>query len=237
MATQQPNPNIPAQPVPFAYRLTNLEASLAGTGPVRIVAIGSSTTAGEGNIKPYPERLEAALNGWLATNARFKGRTVEVVKKGVSGQDAIDELARMQADVIDQQPALVIWQVGTNAVWNGWDLYAIADAIDEGLARLGRELPKTDFILMDMQYVPAIVTDDKIGLARRMEALIGIAASRASAQINVFRRFDLERRWHEFEKISFDRLVDPIDDSRLHQSDYCTERMMWALFAQIVGGI
>jgi hypothetical protein len=47
--------------------------------------------------------------------------------------------------------------------------------------------------------------------------------------VNVFKRFELMRRWHEIEKISFDRLVDPSDADRLHHSDWSVTRMAEAL--------
>jgi len=42
---------IPVEPVPFGYGLVRVAQGIARKR-VRIVAIGSSTTAGEGNIKP-----------------------------------------------------------------------------------------------------------------------------------------------------------------------------------------
>jgi hypothetical protein len=47
---------IPVVPMPFEQSLTRFAQSL-NIGRAKIVAIGSSTTHGEGNIKPYPERL------------------------------------------------------------------------------------------------------------------------------------------------------------------------------------
>jgi len=52
---------IPVQPAPFEYGLPHFARSLQGPGPVIIVAVGSSTTAGEGGIAPYPSRLQALL--------------------------------------------------------------------------------------------------------------------------------------------------------------------------------
>ena len=51
---------IPVQPIPFEHGLTHLALAL-DRKQVKIVAIGSSTTAGEGGIAPYPERLLALL--------------------------------------------------------------------------------------------------------------------------------------------------------------------------------
>ncbi|KYK47615.1 hypothetical protein A1D31_29795 [Bradyrhizobium liaoningense] len=40
-------------------------------------------------------------------------------------------------------------------------------------------------------------------------------------------RFELMQGWHEVAKISFDRMVDPGDDPRLHASDWTTDKMSW----------
>ena len=57
----QPNPRIPAHPIKFAHPLKNLAQQLAGLRPVKIVAIGSSSTAGRAPVMPYPSRLEVLL--------------------------------------------------------------------------------------------------------------------------------------------------------------------------------
>jgi lysophospholipase L1-like esterase len=219
MPDQQPNRYIPAHADAFAHRLPNFTKRLVGGGPVKIVALGSSSTAGEGSIVPYPARLEAAMR------AKYGDRVI-VLNRGKSGEEAPKELARMKADVIDEDPALVIWQVGTNAVWQlGHDLDEVAAAIAKGLARLGGK--PIDAVLMDLQCVPAVLTDDKIDATRRMLSLI--AQSAATAEVNLFRRFAMMQKWHEVEKFSFDTLIDPTDPTRLHLSDYSTRRVAFEL--------
>src|SRR5277367_4840181 len=115
--------------VSFRYPLAHLTERLERRQDVKIVAIGSSSTAGEGGILPYPHRLE------LAMRKRFPDRTIEVLNRGVSGQEAPSEFARFEADVIAEAPALVIWQVGTNAVYRNqeFDLDDVARSIAAGL--------------------------------------------------------------------------------------------------------
>ncbi len=221
---------IPVQLDPFDYGLSHFAVSLQGPGPVKVVALGSSTTAGEGGIAPYPSRLQALLTD------RYSAVTIDVINRGIGGQEAPIELDRLQRDVIDQLPSLVIWQVGTNAVWQPADQHppsfeATIGAIREGLRRL-RATGSIDVILMDLQYVPALLTPAKRALADRMVAAIGEVAREAC--VNVFRRFDFMRGWHEIEKISFDRMVDPNDPTRLHDSDWATIRLSQALKDQIV---
>jgi acyl-CoA thioesterase-1 len=47
--------------VRFTYPLKHLTPSLASRRKIKIVAIGSSSTAGADNVIPYPCRLELAL--------------------------------------------------------------------------------------------------------------------------------------------------------------------------------
>src|SRR5437762_2249165 len=68
---------IPAQPIPFRHPMTRLRERLAGAGSVKIAALGSSTTAGEGGIVPYPQRLETFLR--TNDNPKFKGRNFDVL--------------------------------------------------------------------------------------------------------------------------------------------------------------
>ena len=235
MSDQHPNPNIPAQPAALRHPLSNVAKWLNGSGPLKIVAIGSSSTAGEGGIVPYPFRLEMALrdpNNWQAARDKVDGRMIDVINRGKIGDEAPGELKRMDNDVIAEHPALVIWQVGTNAAWKGDDFGAVAAAIDSGLKRLLRTTT-IDVVLMDLQYAPAVLTKDKIEAARSMVSLISRAAD-ANPPVNVFRRFELMSRWHSDEKISFDRMIDPTDSDRLHMSDWAAQRIAQALCEVIV---
>ena len=105
---------IPVVPIPFEHGLTYFAQSLT-RGQAKIVAIGSSTTAGDGQIKAYPERVLAFLQ------VDFPKAGITMVNKGTSGPEAPIELLRFPTDVIAENPNLVIWQVGTNAVWQSPD--------------------------------------------------------------------------------------------------------------------
>jgi hypothetical protein len=225
---------IPVVPIPFERGLTHFARSLTA-GQARIVAIGSSTTAGEGNIKAYPERLLSFLE------AEYPNAGITMVNKGIGGQEAPIELQRFGTDVIAEKPDLVIWQVGTNAVWQGPDQNPPPPSFDEttgairdGLVRL-RDETQADVILMDLQYVPAVLTPARKDKAVAMvEAISELARD---AGVNVFRRFAFMKGLYEVEQVSFDRMVDPTDTSRLHDSDWATERVAWAVKLAIVGGV
>jgi hypothetical protein len=227
-------PEIPVVPIPFEHGLTRFAQSLIRGRP-KIVAIGSSTTAGEGNIKAYPERLLSFLQG------EYPNTVITMVNQGIGGQEAPNELLRFDTDVIAEKPDLVIWQVGTNAVWQRADQKPPPSSFDEttrairdGLVML-RDETRADVILMDLQYVPAVLTPANEKKAIAMVKAIGELAR--DAGVNVFRRFAFMQGLHEIEKVSFDRMVDPGDDNRLHDSDWATERVAWAVKLAIVGGV
>ena len=227
-------PEIPVQPIPFAYGLPHFAQSLI-RGKAKIVAIGSSTTAGEGGIQAYPERLLSLLQ------IDYSNARITVVNEGIGGTEAPSELQRFDADVIAAKPDLVIWQVGTNAVWQSPSerppppsFEDTTRAIRDGLEKLRKET-QADVILMDLQYVPAVLTPAKKHKAIAMvEAITELARE---AGVNVFRRFAFMEGLHKVERVSFDRLVDPNDDNRLHDSDWATGRVTWALKLAIVDGV
>jgi hypothetical protein len=135
----------------------------------------------------------------------------------------------------------VIWQVGTNAVWQSPDTKPPPSTFDEttaairnGLAKLGKET-HADVILMDLQYVPAVLTPAIEGKATAMVKAISDLAQEAG--VNVFRRFAFMKGLHEVERASFDRIVDPGDNTRLHGSEWVTDRVTRALSDAILDGI
>jgi hypothetical protein len=211
---------IPADLIRFDRPLFHLAKQLEGAGPINIVAIGSSSTAGEGiTIAPYPGRLETALR------LRFPGRTINVINKGQGGQEAPEEFKRFEEDVIAQAPVLTIWQVGTNAIFHdGYDLDDVAPVIDAGLKRLSGLA--MDVVLMDLQYAPAILLPGKIAGTQSMVKLIAESAKKAS--VNVFRRFALMRHWNRDRNIPFEQMINNDDGLNLHQSEWCTNCVVQA---------
>jgi lysophospholipase L1-like esterase len=218
-------PLIPVKPAPLGYDLPNFAAAIAASGKVRIVALGSSTMSGEGGIAAFPYRLEAVLRD------NYDNRRIDVVNRGIGGEEAPKELERLQRDVLDEQPSLLIWQMGTNSVWQKKEDHPPSHeqtiaALREGINRI-RDKGSIDIILMDPQCVPAMLTDAVRDATDRMVA--AIAEVSGLQGVNLFRRFDLMKGWHDVEKISFDRMVDPGDPDRLHDSDWVTRRLTAAL--------
>jgi acyl-CoA thioesterase I len=218
----------------FEFGLPNFAESLKRRRKTKVVAIGSSSTAGEptqsGEVKivPFPHRLELALR------KRSYGRMIDVLNRGIGGQEAPEELSRFQSDVIAEAPALVIWQVGTNAVYRDVDYNPldVSAALAAGLDWLAAR--PVDVVLMDLQYTTAIV--EKLDLAEKMVARIAAAA--AQANVNLFRRFDLMVQWVKDGATVAD-MTDPEDPlrPRLHMSEWATSCVTRALDGAIAGAL
>jgi hypothetical protein len=174
------------------------------------------------NIVPFPYRLELALRRWSY------GRMIDVLNRGIGGQEAPEELSRFESDVIAEAPALVIWQVGTNAVYRKLDYNPddVENAIAAGLDWLAG-LPM-DVVLMDLQYTRAIVGPDKLGFSKDMVSRI--AATAEKARVNVFPRFALMQSW--LDKVPLEELD---DGGQLHTSEWATACVTQALVGSIVG--
>ncbi len=188
---------VPSCAVPPA--LSAIGASLDRTAtridqgrPVTIVAMGSSSTQGVGASVPaesYPSRLEEELRD------RFPAAEIRVLNRGVGGQDVPEELARLGRDVIAENPDLVIWQVGTNAVLRRDDITADEQLIRRGVALLKED--GIDIVLMDLQFAPRV-------LARpawvEMERVIGEIAHRN--HVGLFRRFEIMQEWDHTQQLA-----------------------------------
>lgn len=211
--------SIPVEFTSFRYPLPHLAAALRAHDPVRVVAIGSSSTAGREDVVAYPAWLEMYLR------RRYDNPRIDVINRGRGGEEANEELLRFDADVLAEKPALVIWQVGTNAVFHDYNLDGVAAKIAEGLARL-KEHP-LDVAIMDPQYVPAMLLDDKTDASDRMVSLIASISERA--KVSRFKRWALMRHWHIHDNIPLERMIDPTDEARLHQSDWSTRWVAVAL--------
>jgi hypothetical protein len=228
MPDTAPEVNFPSELVSLKYPLPHLMRALVGEAPVRIVAMGSSSTAGRADVVPYPHRLEMYLRAGFG-DERFPNLKIDVLNRGRGGEEAIEELRRFDSDIFAEKPALVIWQVGTNAVFHNYRLDEVAASITQGLRRLSEK--RMDVLLIDPQYTPAMLFDDKADASERMVSLISAAAD--EAKVNLFRRWALMRHWHVHNNVSLDRFFDPSDPDKLHQSDWSTLEVAKALCGAI----
>src|SRR5262245_8097608 len=193
--------------VRFDFPLPRTARLLVSGLPIRVVALGSSSTRGAGASTPaacYPSRLAEELV------RRFPGHQFTVLNRGVNGEDVSNMLARLDTAVIREKPDLVLWQVGTNSVLDGKAMQPQASLLREGLARL--KAAGADVVLIDPQYAPKVIAK------RNTDAMVSLIAATAKAEhVSLFHRFDLMRHWHETEHLPFRAFVSP---DGLHMNDW-----------------
>ncbi len=199
--------------------LPHVASKLVAGKPVVIVAFGSSSTAGYGASSPdfnYPNRLAAQLRRHYPT------ADITVINAGVGGEDAPEMMKRLQKEVIDVHPDLVIWQVGTNAVLRNLDPGDTAKMVEDGIARI-QAAGDADIVLVDPQYSPRVT--ERPESASKMVKLLGKVAE--LRHVGIFPRFEVMREWHEKQALPVESFV--IADG-LHMNDWG-----YACFAQLLG--
>jgi acyl-CoA thioesterase-1 len=177
----------PAEPAMDALHLPHLHTAIATRTEGLIVALGSSSTEGamaSDSAHTYPAILQAALNKALPT-AQFA-----VINRGIGGQDAPEELARLDTDVIAVRPQLVIWQVGANGAMRHADPSEFHRMVEEGVNHLVKA--GIDVVLMDNQRSPKVLAAvDHIILE---DSLRHVAEETG---VNLFSRSRLMDAWSE----------------------------------------
>jgi lysophospholipase L1-like esterase len=198
--------------------LPHVARKLVAGEPVLIIAFGSSSTQGYGSSSTeftYPNRLAAQLR------RQYPTANITVLNRGKGGEDAPEMMRRLQTEVIDMKPDLVIWQVGTNAVLRNLDVAETAKLVEDGVASL--QAAGSDVVLVDPQYSPR-VNERAENAGKMIKVLSRIAELR---KVGIFPRFEVMRDWHEKQSIPIDTFV--IADG-LHMNDWG-----YACFAQLLG--
>jgi lysophospholipase L1-like esterase len=139
---------------PAALQLPRLGRALRTTQTAKVLAIGSSSTAGVGASAPsmtYTARLEADLESALT------GTDFDVVGHGLSGEMAQGAADRMKREVEDVKPDLVIWQVGTNDALRHVAIDNFKACLKKTLAWLKQQ--DVDVILINPQYGDSLTKD------------------------------------------------------------------------------
>jgi acyl-CoA thioesterase-1 len=208
----------PSELARFDRPLIHTMRRLANGQPLTIVAIGSSSTAGAGASSPdasYPSRLAVELR------ARFPGREITVLNRGVNGEETNNMMARFAADVLAAHPQLVLWQIGTNSVLRDHPLNPHAVQLLDGIEQL--KGAGADVVLIDPQFAPAVLAKSE---TQGMVEQIALAAKQED--VGLFQRFAVMRDWHNVQHLSFDTFVSP---DHLHMNDWS-----YACLAKLLGG-
>src|SRR5262249_55568271 len=130
----------------FRQPLRALNRAVHAKRQVRVLAIGSSSTAGVGASSPsatYIAKLETTLEGSL------QGMDFDVVGRGVSGEVAQGAADRMKREVEDTKPDLVVWELGTNDALRHVSLDKFKASVKTTLAWLAEN--RIDVVLIDPQ--------------------------------------------------------------------------------------
>jgi len=121
---------------------------------------------------------------------RRPARLTPIWDKGIGGQDADEMTARMSQDVKPERAHMVVWQVGTNSAIRRTPLDKFAAKLRAGID-IGHSLG-ANFVMMNLQYVPAVVAlPDEEEYARVMAE---VAKEKGAG---LFRRFEIMRAWYD----------------------------------------
>ncbi|MGA0593754.1 SGNH/GDSL hydrolase family protein [Enterovirga sp. CN4-39] len=181
---------------PSAFRL--LSDTLTAGKPVRLLAIGSSSTQGAGASGPdhaYPAQLERELR------SAWRGRRIDVLNAGIGGETADQTLARLERLMAEPaKPALVLWQVGTNDALRGGDEGQFRSLLERGIALV--RAAGSDLVIVDQQFFP------KIGDLRQYERYVALVTTVAGEHsVPVFPRYKLMKLWAERDPALLGRML------------------------------
>lgn len=170
--------------------------------PIRVLAVGSSSTVGVGASSPvasYPVVLENDLEGFL------HGPSVEMMTRGISGEIAEDAAERLKLEVAETRPDLVVWQVGTNDAMARVDEDEFAALLRDTLGWLAEH--RIDVVLIDPQYVERLAKDEhyvsivetiakvarekRVLLVRRFDAMADLAKQKTNGAYLAADKFHL----------------------------------------------
>ena len=151
---------------------------------------------------------------------------VTVLNRGIGGQDAAEEVLRLEADAIAPKPSIVIWQVGANGALRNSDPEVFKHLVARGIERL--KAAGIDVVLMDNQRSPMILASPEH--AAIDEALAAVAKR---DRIELFSRGALMDAWQN-EGAPYGRFISP---DNLHHNDEGYRCLAAALARSIASGL
>lgn len=162
-------------------------AAAAKTSELRILVMGagSSSLAGpNGTDLGYPARLQEALA------KRLPDVKTKVVTNVKSRRSAAEMEETFEKILMEEKPALVIWQSGTVDAISGVDPEDYRTTLDEGVDAL--QAGGADVILMNMQYSPR--TESMIAIQAYADSMRLVSQQR---EVPLLDRFAIMRQWSE----------------------------------------
>ncbi|WP_072394086.1 GDSL-type esterase/lipase family protein [Hyphomicrobium sp. CS1GBMeth3] len=217
----------PSDLVKLEAPLPKLVAAAQSQAPIRIVALGSSSTSGTGATSrehTYPARLERELR------AVWPDSDVRVFNAGVPGQLARQMLSRIDKDVAPHTPELVIWQTGVNDAIRGVPIDTYKQQLRTGIERF-RKLG-ADVLLIDHQFYPRF--------AKLKNGPLYVASMRdvaAEFSVPVVKRFAIMKHLIESAQFTTATLLSP-DQFHLNDKSYdCLGRLLAQSIRAAVAGL
>lgn len=204
--------DVPGDLINIPYPLPRCARIIAKGGPLTIVALGSSSTAGAYASSPatsYPARLEIELGHQLPC------AEIKVLNRSGNGEDVAENLARFDKSVSAEHPDLLLWQVGTNWLMQDRSLAEFNCLVIEGLTRI-RSIG-TEAVLIDAQYSPVLLAKPNLQSLLNLLTTVG-----RQFRISVFRRFLIMQYWHANLRIQIDTFL---SSDELHMNDWSYRTM------------
>ncbi|WP_448192373.1 SGNH/GDSL hydrolase family protein [Azospirillum sp. sgz301742] len=164
--------------------LTRVRDRVQQGGSLPILVVNTAKPAAGRAEASYPTVLEKDLS------ARLPGRRVSVTVRNLPGTTAHDMLPAMDSAVAEQQPALVVWQVGTTDAMRNVGPDSFGEALVTGIAQTHAR--GADIVVMDMQYSPQ--TSQLINFQPYVEYVEWVTQNN---DVFHFPRYEMMRHWIE----------------------------------------
>ena len=202
--------------------LRGLRRAIRADRNPRVLVMGSSSTVGVGASRPantYVAKLENDLE------TAFKGVDFDVFARGMSGEVAEGQSARMKTTVEEVKPDLVLWQVGTNDAIRHVDLEGFKNCLRKTLNWLAEN--KIEVMLIDPQYGDNLAKDAYYG-----QVVAAVAEIAAEKRVLLVDRFEAMRQLSKERGDAFYLASD-----QLHLNDTGHRCMAEQLARAIVAGV
>jgi acyl-CoA thioesterase-1 len=212
---------VPGELLRLSHPLPRTSAKLQRGEPVKIVAIGSSSTSGTGASSArasYPSQLQADLK------AMFPQAPITVINRGLPGDTSSNMVARFKHDAIEPQPDLIIWQTGTNSALGGGNVERFTADVQRGV-RIARK-HGIDIMLMSPQYAPRFES-----VANRMTFIEHLHTLAEREKVPVFPRYEVMKHWIKSGQFTNKTMINP---DGLHLTDLSYDCLGW-LIARMIG--
>lgn len=146
----------PSNDIAMPAALPNMTEALEKKQPIKVLAIGSSSTVGVGASHPqrnYPNQLGEILK------KSFAGVDLKIMNKGVSGEVAAATAERLRSLMAHHgKPRLILWQVGTNDALARVPVESFSETVRTTVRWLKSH--NIDVVLVGLQYTPNVVKDE-----------------------------------------------------------------------------